>query len=416
MKKVSYIFSSLVLAAAMTACQETWDDNPKLDSAPIGGGYQDFLNVPEMADQYIVLTKSTQNGILALTCSQPDYGFAAAANYTVQLSLSNDFTTPVATDCPASVTLSTVYHNCAAINITNADIYNAMTEMLGIEEASQVPTPYYPLYIRLIAEIQRQQQATGIVAGTTYYSNVVSIKGVSVDYYQPSEPGFLYLIGQPQGWTITDGSMMATETGAGTGIYKGTFSINAGDFMFRFYSKLGDWESNSIGSQVDDSPIDISLGEEGYAGPCVWGKGSWSVPDWAGGTIDAVIDLNAMTISFVPSVPKNIYLIGAPQGWDINSKSITLTETGIGTDIYKVTTNIAEGQFQFRFYTELGDWETNSIGSQLEDANVDISMSSGSYTGICVDGKGNWYDGSWSGGNVSIEVNLKDYSVTFTAE
>ena len=416
MKKVSYIFSSLVLATAMTACQETWDDNPKLDSAPIGGGYENFLNVPEMAEQYIVLTKETQNGVLALTCSQPDYGFAAAANYTVQLSLSNDFTTPVEADCPASVTLSTVYHNCAAINITNADIYAAMTEMLGIEDATKVPTPYYPLYIRLIAEIQRQQQATGIVPGTTYYSNVVSIKGVSVDFYQPSEPGFLYLIGQPQGWTITDGSMFATETGAGTGVYKGTFKINAGDFMFRFYSKLGDWESNSVGSQVEDTPIDISLGDDGYAGPVVWGKGSWSVPGWEGGTIDVVIDLNDMTISFVPSVPRNIYLIGAPQGWDINSKAITLTETGVATDIYTGSADIDAGQFQFRFYTALGDWETNSIGSQIDDAGVAISMSSGSYSGICMDGKGTWLDSNWAGGNVSFEVNLKDYTVTFTTE
>lgn len=416
MKKISYIFSSLFLAVTMVGCQETWDDNPKLESVSSDGGYQEFLNVPEMADQYIVLTKDTQDGVMNLTCSQPDYGFAAAANYTVQLSLSSDFSTSIVSGMPAYVELSTVYHDCSAISFTNADIYNAMIEMLGIEDATQVPTVYYPLYIRLMSQIQRQQQASGIVPGTTYYSNVVTIKGVSVGYYQPTAPGVLYLIGAPQSWSITDGSLVADETGAGTGIFKGTFEIKEGAFQFRFYSKLGDWETNSIGSQVDDNSIEIEVGSDGYTGPCVYGKGSWLVSDWEGGAVDVTIDLNEMTIEFVPSVPRSLYLIGAPQGWDINSKSMTLTETGIGTDIYTGTFTIDEGNFQFRFYTELGDWETNSYGSQVDDAGVSISMSSGSYTGSIVSGKGSWLDSSWEGGDVSIEVNLKDYTVTFTAE
>lgn len=413
MKKLSYILSSFALALTMVGCQETWDDNPKLDPQPSTGGYEDFLNVPEMADQYIVLTKDTQDGTMTLTCSQPDYGYAAAANYTVQLSLSSDFTTRVEADCPAMVELETVYHDCSNITFSNADIYQAMCTMLGIEDASKVPTPYYPLYIRLMAQIQRQQQATGIVPNTTVYSNVVSIKGVRVDFWEPSEPGFLYIIGAPQGWTITDGSLYLDETGAGTGIYTGSIKVNAGDFMFRFYTKLGDWESNSVGSQVDDNPIEITIGNNGYEGACVWGKGSWSVPDWEGGMIDIVVDLNAMTVSFVPSVPKELYLIGAPQGWDIGSKAMTLNETGVGTDIYTGTFNINSGDFQFRFYTEVGDWETNSIGSQVDDSPINITVGDAGYQGACVQGKGTWLDSSWAGGDVNITVNLKTYEVTF---
>lgn len=413
MKKLSYILSSFALALTMVGCQETWDDNPKLDPQPSTGGYEEFLNIPEMANQYIVLTKESQNGTLTLTCSQPDYGYAAAANYTVQLSLSNDFSTSVEADCPAFVELATVYHDCSNITFSNADIYQAMCTMLAIEDATKVPTPYYPLYIRLVAQIQRQQQATGIVPNTTVYSNIVSIKGVSVDYWQPSEPGVLYVIGAPQGWTITDGSLYLDETGAGTGIYTGTINVTAGNFMFRFYTKLGDWESNSVGSQVEDNPIDIPFDANGYEGPCVWGKGSWSVPDWEGGMIDVSVDLNEMTVTFVPAVPRNIYLIGAPQGWTIDSKAMTLTETGVGTNIYTGTFEINAGDFQFRFYTEVGDWETNSYGPQVEDAGVAISMSSGSFSGDFNEGKGTWLDSSWAGGTVDMTVDFNNLKVTF---
>ena len=400
----------------MVGCQETWDDNPKLDPAPSTGGYEEFLNIPYLANQNIVLTPETQDGIITLTCSQPDYGFAASVNYSVQLSFSSEFDTPVAAGCPAYYQLETVYHNCSNISFTNWDLYQAFVTMFGIEEAAQVPAAPYKLYIRLMAQIERQMQATGIVPNTTIYSNVVSINSVKLDYYQPLEPGDLYIIGEPQGWNINEGSLTVHETGAGTGIFTGSLDVPEGKFMFRFYSKLGDWETNSIGSQVDDNPINITIGADGYIGDCVWGKGSWSVPDWAGGIVDIVVDLNDMTVSFVPAVPRDIYIVGACQGWDINSKAMTLKETGVGTDIYVGTFDIAADQFQFKIYTALGDWETNHYGAQVEDNNVNISMASGSYTGPCVDGKGNWNASDWAGGEVTIEVNLKALTVTFTAE
>lgn len=51
--------------------------------------------------------------------------------------------------------------------------------------------------------------------------------------------------------------------------------------------RLGDWENNSIGAQVEDSPIDIVLDENNpFSGDWVWGKGSWHMADWAGGILD----------------------------------------------------------------------------------------------------------------------------------
>ncbi|MCD8386124.1 MAG: hypothetical protein LUD17_04440, partial [Bacteroidales bacterium] len=81
----------------------------------------------------------------------------------------------------------------------------------------------------------------------------------------------------------------------------------AGEFQFRFYSKLGDWNYNSIGSQDDDAPVDISawMANGSYSGACFYdpdtekaGKGSWSVPDWAGGDVSMTVNLNDLTVEF----------------------------------------------------------------------------------------------------------------------
>lgn len=101
----------------------------------------------------------------------------------------------------------------------------------------------------------------------------------------------MFLIGMPNGWpapveanrsqleawklqTIVDGYS-----------YYGAFDIAAGEAMFRFYNGLTGWDPDSYGCQVDDSPIEYSIASGDYQGECVRGKGSWSFPDWPGGTM-----------------------------------------------------------------------------------------------------------------------------------
>ena len=71
MKKFSYIFIGLLALLFATACEEPQDVNPVLQTPT-----KFVLNNPVMSTQYIQLTPtSTVN----LSCSQPDYGYAAAA-------------------------------------------------------------------------------------------------------------------------------------------------------------------------------------------------------------------------------------------------------------------------------------------------------------------------------------------------
>ncbi len=134
------------------------------------------------------------------------------------------------------------------------------------------------------------------------------------------------------------------------------------------------------------------------------------------------VKLDKVLVYFAVELPDAIYLIGAPQGWNISDDSMPLYETEIGSRIYKGTYNIPENQFQFRFYDELGDWNFFSIGAQDEDKAVDITLTDGEYTGSCnydpateAAGKGAWNVANWAGGDVEITVNLTNNTVVFKA-
>lgn len=111
----------------------------------------------------------------------------------------------------------------------------------------------------------------------------------------------LYLIGSlkgdPQngGWNITDPSMKLEYKGEG--IFTGAFPVaNSEDVEFRFYTALGDWASNSIGSGYDDfMPEVINLP---YQGACVDGKGNWKVNGFTGETLYVQVDLKNMKVLF----------------------------------------------------------------------------------------------------------------------
>ena len=118
-------------------------------------------------------------------------------------------------------------------------------------------------------------------------------------------PKTMFVIGAQDGWIepIPDNKpniTTITETGVGTNIYKGTLSLGAGKFQFRFYTALTGWDGGaSIGPQAEDNTLEIALKDNVYEGTAtVPGKGSWSIPDWEGGDVVVILDLNKNTVRF----------------------------------------------------------------------------------------------------------------------
>lgn len=186
----------------------------------------------------------------------------------------------------------------------------------------------------------------------------------------------IYLVGAPQGWDIDNASMPLPEVTSG--IYQASFDIAASDFMFRFYTELGNWEANSLGSQVDDQPIMISLVDDlYYVAHYVAGKGSWSNPDWEGGTLYITVDTNTKSVVFttdpdanVPDLMPDLYIVGnninGEQNWDAG-ELLTYDYTN---DYYTWSGNSLGSGFKFNDGGWDGDYNIGSNGSPLQEGVI----------------------------------------------
>ena len=161
------MFAVAVAALGFSSCSETWDDNPVIKTHE-GVQQADFLNEPVMKDQVIMLTDQNREGVFHMTCSQPDFGYAAVGTYKVQISRTEDFKT--------YEEVSQDFYDCGAINVLNGDVASILEKLSGVKTEDDLPLPYQPVYMRLRAYVAQDE------AQTTFISNVVKFKGVSADY------------------------------------------------------------------------------------------------------------------------------------------------------------------------------------------------------------------------------------------
>ena len=409
MKKISILFAMLVAVISLNSCVE--DTYPRYNTPT-----EFELNTPAMAEEYYELT---EKGTVNLTWSQPDYGYAAAASYKVQVSLTENFA--------VFEELASEYVLCDA-QVKSSEIAEAICVLRGIEdEESYVDEPARNLYVRVRAFING-------IEGSDILSNVIVLKQVK-EYCAIKSPGFIYLIGSCGGWTgpdagnaeaLADWRLFESDNAIGSKIYSGVFDMPAGELMFRFYTELTGWDGGaSLGMQVDDNPVDVTLVDGAAKETLVKGKGSIKIADWEGGSMKITVNLNDMSVILeAGGVDTNgkafIYLVGAPSGWTEPSEAYAahyetfklydLADNGV----YTATFDIAADSFMFRFYKELTGWDAASYGSQADDAPIDIALTDGVYTGEAMDGKGSWNLPGWTGGKVEISVDTKNNKVTFT--
>lgn len=423
MKKISFLTMAVALACGFTACTD--DTQPRLD-APT----EFVLNTPAMANQtYIFRDNDSYQNLndITFTVSQPNYGVATTPSYQMQIAKSvEDFEAWDAAEKSGDadednaivgsdelpLTQMLEFTTTSAVMEIPGDIFCTGVNSLYGFDMDNYNHETVPVAVRVLATLDNAPQAT-------IWSNIVNI---NVSSYVPvKEPGKLYLIGQPSGWDINNDAMYIDETGIGTKIYHGTLFIPAGAFQFRFYSQLGDWESYSVGSQDDDNPVEIKFKNDEYTGDVFMGKkkgdklgkGSWKIENWAGGNVEFTINLKTMKIEMKVAPGKKIYVVGTPNGWNINGEDCALDETPAGSNIYSGTVSNAAGTLEFAIYKELGDWEQNFIGP---DGSGSFSLASGPFSGKFADVKSNWKCEGFAGGNVKITVDFNNSSIQVEAE
>ncbi len=280
MKKLS-IIAALILALTVgfTSCKE--DTTPRLEIPT-----EFVLNTPPFSNmEYLV----EQGGSISFTCSQANYGLATTPEYQIQVSKTEDFKEFKTVEYTTTMAKMTIPAEAFSL---------AVCELYGWDDPEKVTT--VPLYVRCTSHIKN----TAADSEYNITSNVIKLNQVKV-YFAVKLPDAIYLIGQPQGWKVTEGTWPIYETEPGSRIYKGAYEIPAGQFQFRFYDELGDWDFYSIGSQDPDNTKDITMTNGTYTGDCFYdpatkgaGKGGWQISGWEGGMVEITVNLNSMTVVF----------------------------------------------------------------------------------------------------------------------
>ncbi len=188
MKKIAIMLGLAAVATGFSACNETWDDNPVV-KAP-NKDYTDFLNEPELRETWITITKegADKNAALHMTCSQPDYGFAAVASYVVEVCLTDEFKKPfVDGNAPEPgdyYSTEEVFTDCAQINPIADEIAECVCKLKGWSSDEEVASDEYnKIYVRLRAFIPQAEELT------TIWSQPQSFEHIRVTYYAASIPG-----------------------------------------------------------------------------------------------------------------------------------------------------------------------------------------------------------------------------------
>ncbi|MDE6321689.1 MAG: SusE domain-containing protein [Muribaculaceae bacterium] len=292
MKKLSILFAALATMMGFTACDA--DDDP-VWQVPTPGSF--VLNTPPMADETFVFTEG-DNRAIEFTVSQPDYGFIASVTYGIQIDIDDQYKGKAEDGSvahPTPVNVTPEQPTQAKIVVTSQQISEALCELRGIDSKDNwEQIDPIPVKVRATAII-------GDIESTFVESNWITLKAVQ-GYDAIKEPGYIYLVGAPEGWKgpdnlnaahYSDWRLFEKRDEIGSKVYWGVFDIAAGNAMFRFYTALTGWDTDSYGSQSDDNPLDYEFNADGIMQTeLVKGKGSFNFPNWEGGEMTICVDMS----------------------------------------------------------------------------------------------------------------------------
>ena len=193
-----------MVGVAFSACDDPKADNPTLITHE-GDQVLDFLNTPPEANSGLQITEDNKGNNIVLTASQPtEYGYAATVDYVLQMSLSEDFTTPAVDvpEIPALVELGT-FQDLSNISVPLNDVAQGIFTMLDITEETQVPTDYMPVYMRLRANVVTDKHV--VIPNTAFTSNTICYKNIQVvmapaAQIAPDQPTNYYVRGDMNNW------------------------------------------------------------------------------------------------------------------------------------------------------------------------------------------------------------------------
>ena len=180
-KSALLVVMSLTL---MTACSDDNDSNPSIQTPT-----EFKLNTPALENTPIDLANSSK---IMLTCSQPNYGYTASVQYTVQVATDENMTDAV----ELSETSSS-----AKVAVNAASLASALTNIFVEKGKTEADFPMdVKAYFRLKANIVTSNG--NVVEGTEILSNVVSLNNIHLLFSLPpvNLPSHIYVVGNFCDW------------------------------------------------------------------------------------------------------------------------------------------------------------------------------------------------------------------------
>ena len=180
-KSALLVVMSLTL---MTACSDDNDSNPSIQTPT-----EFKLNTPALENTPIDLANSSK---IILTCSQPNYGYTASVQYTVQVA-----TTPDMSDAQEISETS----SSAKVEVNASLLASTLTNILVEKGKTEADFPMdVKAYFRLKANIVTSNG--NVVEGTEILSNVVSLNNIHLLFSLPpvNLPSHVYVVGSFCDW------------------------------------------------------------------------------------------------------------------------------------------------------------------------------------------------------------------------
>lgn len=223
-KSALLVVMSLTL---MTACSDDNDSNPTIQSPT-----EFKLNTPALQDTPIDLANSSK---IILTCSQPNYGYTASVQYTVQVATDENMTDAV----ELSETSSS-----AKVEINAASLASALTNIYVEKGKTEADFPMdVKAYFRLKANIVTSNGT--VVEGTEILSNVVSLNEIHLLYSLPpvNLPSNVYVVGNFCDWDWAKSFDMVQVYGTDNTFWRLVYIDDSGIKL----NTVAEWNKSEVG-------------------------------------------------------------------------------------------------------------------------------------------------------------------------
>ena len=325
--KLKYLIMAFAGLGMLSACES---DEPSNVIAEYKTPTTFVLNTPQFANGVYDLKNADA---VNLTFSQPDYGYSAVCDYTVEVSSNETFTVDANNDKIAPAAISTVFHMCD-IDIPANDFALAVCTSYGWQNEDDVAAAIassadgtVPVYVRVNSKITNAE-----IEGSEITSNVIKLN--VVPYFALPDlvmPTTMYMVGDFCGGDWNRAAAMTVDAGNANMFWCIRYVKAGGWFKFNMNqawdgNQFGFNDANTYNSHVDGVTIS-GVDDEAGAMNIVLDKEGWYM-------FGVTVKIEGRSFIYTVDVySPDLYVFGNSNGgaWEAKPEwkfTIPTTETG----------------------------------------------------------------------------------------